>query len=267
MVWRVGRERVMLAAGPAALLLQLGHPLVAAGVADHSGFREDPLRRLRATLEAVLAISFGDADQVENAARRVARVHARVKGSLPASVGPFPAGTSYSAADPQLSLWVHATLVATALEAYAVLIGPLTSDEKDRYYEEAKPFARLFGVPDAVMPSDHAAFDDYFRSMATGPQLAVDTRARGLGNEVLHPPVPAMMRPAAAATRALTTGLLPASVRAAFGLRWRGRDRAAFRSLSRTVRATVRVLPPPVRYWPHYRVAQKRALGEDGAGN
>ena len=32
--------------GGRALLMQVAHPLVAAGVAEHSGYREDPWKRL-----------------------------------------------------------------------------------------------------------------------------------------------------------------------------------------------------------------------------
>jgi hypothetical protein len=115
-VWRVWRERLLLLGGPAALLLQLAHPLIAAGVAAHSSFRDDPLRRLRATLDATLTVVFGDRRQAQMAAARVGKLHQRVRGRLPMKAGCFPAGTVYRASDPQLALWVHATLVVVALD-------------------------------------------------------------------------------------------------------------------------------------------------------
>ena len=54
--WRVGRERLLLAGGPAALLMQVAHPLVAAGVSAHSDFEADPLRRLRGTMGTTLTV-------------------------------------------------------------------------------------------------------------------------------------------------------------------------------------------------------------------
>ena len=90
-VWRIGRERALLLGGPAALLMQIAHPLIAAAVAAHSDFGADPFRRLRGTLDAVLAISYGDADQVRTAAERVRAVHDRVQGRLDAASGPFTA--------------------------------------------------------------------------------------------------------------------------------------------------------------------------------
>ena len=50
---------LLLGAGPRALLLQLAHPLVAAGVAEHSDFRADPWRRLDGTLRSYLRIVYG----------------------------------------------------------------------------------------------------------------------------------------------------------------------------------------------------------------
>src|SRR6266536_6064854 len=81
-VWRIGRERVLLAGGAAALLLQVAHPLVAAGVAEHSDFPEKAFTRLRSTLDATLRITFGDREQAERAAARVRAAHARVRGGL-----------------------------------------------------------------------------------------------------------------------------------------------------------------------------------------
>ena len=65
MMWTVNRESVLLLGGRAALLMQLAHPLVAAGVADHSDFRSDSLRRLRRTLDSMLSIIFGDVETAE----------------------------------------------------------------------------------------------------------------------------------------------------------------------------------------------------------
>ncbi|HET8569025.1 MAG TPA: oxygenase MpaB family protein, partial [Candidatus Limnocylindria bacterium] len=42
---RIDRELFVLLVGTPALLLQVAHPLVAAGVAQHSDFRRDPVGR------------------------------------------------------------------------------------------------------------------------------------------------------------------------------------------------------------------------------
>src|SRR5580700_3287772 len=85
--WRVCRERVVLLGGLSALLLQLAHPLVAAGVAEHSSFHRDPVRRLKRTLELLLVTTFGDVRQVGEMTRRIAGIHRAVSGSLQQDVG------------------------------------------------------------------------------------------------------------------------------------------------------------------------------------
>src|SRR5215472_3016918 len=103
---RVNRENVLMLGGGRALLMQLAHPKVAAGVDEHSDFRTRPMYRLRRTIRLTMAIVFGDKDTAMAAARNVNRVHARVTGR------------DYRALDPDLLLWVHSTLVDSALVTY-----------------------------------------------------------------------------------------------------------------------------------------------------
>src|SRR5712692_6930409 len=243
-VWTIGRERVLLAGGETALLMQIAHPLVAAGVAAHSDFRAHPFSRLRATLDTMLLIAFGDASQVRAAAARVAAAHAKVRGRLRTATGPFDAGTPYRAADPALALWVHATLVHTSIDAYARFVRRPPPALVERYYQETKRQAPLFGVPDRLLPRTYEDFSGYVREMVEGPDLTISEEARSLAPAVLHPPMPAALRPAAAGARLITTGMLPGPLRDGFGLRWGPAERAGFAALSASVRGCVRLLPP-----------------------
>lgn len=257
-VWRVGRERILLLGGPAALMLQLAHPLIAAGVASHSGFRADPFDRLRATLDATLRISFGDAEQVHEAAERVAATHRRVQGTLPGGVGPFPVGTPYRASDPELAMWVHATLVSVAIEAHELFVGPLSVSRRERYYREAARFAGLFGVTDQVLPATYEAFMEYVRAMERSELLTVGDQARGLARHVLGPPLPAVLKVSRPPLSALTAALLPDRLRRQFGVRWGVRERALAGAVARAVRLTIGTWPHRLRYWDHYRTACRR---------
>jgi uncharacterized protein (DUF2236 family) len=155
----------VLLGGPTALLLQVAHPLVAEGVAVHSDYRAGPAPRLLATLQAVLAVSFGDTEQARAAARAVGRRHAPVRGATRAAVPGVPAGTAYRASDPHQALWVHATLVRTALDVVERLgVRPVDAGLRERYWQQSKPVGRLFGVTDAVWPVTGADFDDYWRT-------------------------------------------------------------------------------------------------------
>src|SRR5262245_35463255 len=135
--WRVNRETALLLGGGRALLLQVAHPLVAAGVAAHSQFERAPLQRLWRTLDLTLTMVFGNAADAVAAVRQVERVHAHVRGRLAEAVGPFRRGTRYDANDPALLLWVHATLVDSALVAYERFVGPLSRTERSAFYDES----------------------------------------------------------------------------------------------------------------------------------
>ena len=111
---RVNAERVVLLGWGRAILLQLAHPLVAAGVHDHSSVRATPwaaATRLHTTVRAMLALTFGTDAERQHALYGIQQIHRRVRGHLPTAVGAWAAGTAYSAEDPALVLWVHLTLL------------------------------------------------------------------------------------------------------------------------------------------------------------
>jgi uncharacterized protein (DUF2236 family) len=260
--WVVGRERVGLAGGQAALLLQLAHPLVAAGVADHSTFYADPTSRLRGTLQATLTALFGDTEQARAVARRVGAVHGRVRGTLPEPAAPYPAGTAYDARDPELGRWVHATTVLMLLRAREVRVGRLDPEAKARCYAELKALGTLFGVPEASQPATLAEFDAYLDAMLA--RLTVSAEARAAALVVLDPPRPLVLAPAGPISRLLTAELLPEPMRRAYRLPDGVLARAARAGLVVAVRAAVRAAPPRLRFWPHYHVARARVRAAAG---
>src|SRR5262245_5631671 len=119
---RINREGVVLLGWGRAILLQLAHPLVAAGVGQFSDFDTGAggyMRRVHRTVGGMLAITFGTPEQARQAIDRINSIHDRVNGTLQEPAGRFPAGTPFSAHDPQLLLWVHATLVESMALTYA----------------------------------------------------------------------------------------------------------------------------------------------------
>src|SRR5213082_12782 len=125
-VRQVNRENVLILGGGRALLMQLAHPKVAAGVDEHSDFRQHPVRRLRRTIRMTMAIVFGDRETALAAARAVNQVHGRVRGE------------DYRALDPDLLLWVHATLVDSALVTYERFVQRLSPGDREQFYQESK---------------------------------------------------------------------------------------------------------------------------------
>jgi uncharacterized protein (DUF2236 family) len=251
--WRVNREAVTMLGGGRALLMQVAHPLIAAGVAAHSRFQQAPLARLTRTLELMLTIAFADARSALAAVHAIERVHRRVRGRLEADGGPFRRGTPYDAADPALLLWVHATLVDSALLTYETFVGPLSSRARAAYYVESMRTARLFGVPDTLIPPTLGAFRRYVRRTIASDVLTLGADGRAVAAAVLRPPLPFGVQHVFRASNLVTAGLLPPTLRRRYDLHWSGARQVALDAFAAAVRATLPFLPAVVRYVPQAR--------------
>ena len=218
---RVGNSPLvpLLGAGP-AVLLQVAHPLVAAGVVSHSDYRNDLWGRLLRTLRALYLIVYGSMQEAERAAEAVRSVHAHVQGTTREQLGPFPSGTPYSAADPELMLWVHATLVSSSLAVQQRFVGRLTASEGEQYYRQMSLVARLFGVPADTIPNRLRDFHDYLEAQLAGPAIRVTPPAREVAAVILEAPLPAPLRPLVPVHRLATAALLPPQIRSQYGLAW-----------------------------------------------
>lgn len=235
---RVSRENVLLLGGGRALLMQLAHPSVAAGVDEHSDFRVRPIRRFRRTIRMTMAIIFGDRGTALAAARAVNRVHAGVKGA------------GYRAMDPDLLLWVHATLVDTSLVTYETFVTRLSDEEREAFYQESMVGGELLGIPKDRFPRRLADFDAYVRDMVASGEVKVGKRALELSRQVLRPPVTMLPGLAMIPLEVVTAGLLPASLRQQYGLQWGRARQRMFRLATRTVPRAVALTPPILRVWP-----------------
>jgi len=260
--WEVDREGALFLAGGRAALLQLAHPYVATAVDEHSATRQDVAGRFRRTFDHVYAICFGALDDAFRSARRVHRIHTHIEGVLPETLGRYREGDPYRALDPDALMWVHATLLDSALLSFELVVRPLSRNERDRYVQEASRFGRLFGIPAEMLPDDYAAFRRYFDAMVCSDAIVVGSAGASLGRFLMTPPT----RLHAPLTRwyvAMTTGLLPAHLRAPFGLDFGLRDRALYRGTIRALRAAHRVTPSRVRQVPAYVEAGRRLRGEE----
>ena len=258
---RVNRERVLLVGWGRAVLLQLAHPLVVAGVAGHSRALAGPgrrLLRLHRTQRALLALTFGGPEEAARAARPINAAHARVRGRLEEPGGRFAAGTPYAAADPDLLRWVYATTVDSFLRTYELFVESLSAEERDCYCAEAARLAPLLGLPPGLAPTSAAELRGYLDGALAGDEIAVTRTARRLARELLAAPVPGAW-PLAWAARLATAGLLPGAVRDAYGLPWGQRRQVALRLAAVASRRLLPALPARVRYWPAAHLAAERS--------
>jgi uncharacterized protein (DUF2236 family) len=251
----VAREGALLAGGARAILLQVAHPAVGRGVAEHSDFAGRPLDRLRATLTYVYCVTFGTPEEIEAVAAQVTAAHRRV------------AGAGYRASDPELQLWVAATLYDTAILLYEELFGPLEPGRADKVYEQYAVLGTALQVPAELWPADCRAFRTYWDRMID--TLEVSDEARQVARDLLtaeHAPLP--LRAAMPFNRFLTAAWLPDRIRTQYGLQWdQGQQRRY--DLVRKVGAPVyRLLPVPIREAPKtwYLRDMRRRLRATGAG-
>ena len=231
-VWRVhGDVTTMMVGGVAALLLQMLHPAVLAGVWDHSTFRGDMLGRLRRTARFIALTTYGSREEAEAAIARVRDVHTRVKGVL-------PDGTSYAADDPRLLAWVHVTEAVSFLDAWIRYAEPgMPMAEQDAYFADFARIAETLGAD--PIPRSRAEAEALVAAML--PELRVDARTREVARMVLDQPAPSL---AVAPFQALTFGaavdLLPGWARRMHGLAGPGLAAPAVRIGTRGVREGLR---------------------------
>ncbi|HEX7171356.1 MAG TPA: oxygenase MpaB family protein [Candidatus Limnocylindria bacterium] len=255
--WRVDRELIVLAGGSCALLMQAAHPSVAAGVAQHSTYATDPFGRLLRTLESSFAVVFGRRSEAEATLRRVNAIHAAVRGRR-------ADGAAYTALEPEALLWVHATLVDTALRVYGRFVEPLRPADEQRYHEESAPVGIALGVPDARMPATLAELRTWMGGMIAKGEVHVTPDARRIARTVLYP---TRFPPKLAwdVVHLVSLSTLPAELRRQYGIRWSDRRERGVDRLAAVSRRLVPVLPALVRAAPQARAADRRAA-QAGAG-
>lgn len=259
MIRRVHRERIVALHGPRTLLMQASHPLAFVGFWGTTAAQApaDAYPRLQRTAEAMATAVFGSADDAEAMGERVRAIHARISGVTTSDAGPWPAGTPWRADDPELLLWILATLVDSAMVVHDRFVRPLRPEERAAFWRDYRIVGELFGLRSGDMPETIGQFDDYIAEMLASDRLVVMPEARAAGRRiVLRPPVPLHLRPVLKLVNDVTASLLPPKIRRGYGLPWNpGRDLAvaAVGTGSRTV--LWRVLPSTVAWTPHGRPA------------
>ncbi|MEA2171646.1 MAG: hypothetical protein QOF76_4946 [Solirubrobacteraceae bacterium] len=258
MLRRVQRELVVGLGGPRALLMQACHPVAWAGFFEATTMLDEPYPRLERTARVLQAIAFGTRQDADRATRPVRAVHRRVRGVMTEPIGRFPAGTPWRADDPELLLWIIATLVDSNLLVYQRYVRPLSRDEQEAYWQDFRTFAKFFGLHKKDTPKDMDAFDAYVAGVLASGDLAITDAARRISIDiVMRPPVSLQYRPLVEVVNQVTVSMLPAEVRRLYGFRWDPLRGLAVRGGQEYLRRlVVPWLPYRMRVAPSVRAAE-----------
>jgi uncharacterized protein (DUF2236 family) len=249
MLRRVHREYVVALSGPRALLMQATHRKAFKGFFAHTGALDEPYERLARTAEVMDTIAFGPKAKADRMTRRVRAMHRRIEWEVD--------GERFRADDPELLLWILATLVDSALVVFQRYVRPLSRGERDAYWQDYKVIGHHFALTDDQMPDTIEDFEAYMASMLGGDELSLTDEARELAIDiVLRPPVPLWARPLLETVNQVTVGLLPPSIRREYGFTWDpARGLAARAGAEYARRLVLPFLPGFVRHVPSARAA------------
>ncbi|QYG91547.1 DUF2236 domain-containing protein [Iamia sp. SCSIO 61187] len=239
--WRVSCEPAfLLPSGPRALLLQVAHPAVSAGVADHSDYESRPWKRLIGTIDVMNKLSFGTPEGSARQAQQLRGRHAEITGTR-------PDGQPYRALDADNMLWVWATLLDTLVVSYERYVRRLADDERDQLYREWQAIGRACGVPLGRMPATWDAFTAYVAEVVA-TDLGPTETAVAVADQIVRPPIPRPLGPTVGrGLAAVTSPVLPPGLRAGLGL---GEPSPAADRLAALARRVASATPGRVRRAP-----------------
>lgn len=244
---RVHEERLVgLFYGQRALAIGALNPLNYVGTSEHTRDKLRPFKRLAGTGKAFETIFFGSRADADRVLGYVHRMHEKVYGTLPEDAGAFPAGTPYSALDPELMFWTVAVIADSAPCFYELFVRSLSDDERETLWQEYVRFGELFGMPRDAAPDTHREFRAWWDERLASDELHLTDEARYVGRATAFEiPLPSHLQPAKRVHDLVMLGSLPPRVRDLYGLRWTPVHAAAFHATVAAMRSG-RALAPGV---------------------
>jgi uncharacterized protein (DUF2236 family) len=243
-----GERAVGLLYGQRALLIGALEPLTYTGTMLSTKSRSQPFQRLARTAKIQETVFLGTRAEADAALAKVHRLHERIKGELTEAAGDHPAGTPYSAFDPELMLWTLAVIADSGREMYETMVRPLSEAERESLWQDYVRFGELFGLPRGEAPGSHREFRAWFDGKLAAPGLHATPHALEMAPLVaFEQPVPTAARGNLAVQNLVIKGTLPPRVREIFGIRWSGAHERAFRAFAATHRRTRPAFPRQMR--------------------
>jgi uncharacterized protein (DUF2236 family) len=254
--WQVHREYTVMLGGARALLMHAAHPLVVAGARQTGTYGTDPWKRLERTLTQTYTVVFGTRAEALAASRRIDAVHAGIKGVDPVT------GRRYDARDPELLLWVHASLVDSFLLFEELTVGRLDDAGRERFHTESMRSAELLRLPRERIPPTVAALRAYIDHVCVTEARATDGSER-VAELIRNPPDNVPRRALWGLIGFLAFQTLPPALRGVYGVR---AQPARLRATLRAVRLARRLAPRSLRHILPARAAAARLAAQASAG-
>lgn len=243
-----GERSVGLLYGQRALLIGALEPLTYTGTMQSTHAGDRPFERLARTAKIQETVLLGTRKEADVVLSRVRNLHERVKGELQEAAGPFPAGTAYSAFDPELMLWTLAVIADSGRAMYETMVRPLSEEELEGLWQDYAYFGELFGLPRSEVPATYREFKQWFDGKLSAPDLQTTPHGREMAPLVaFRQPVPAPARGNIVLQNHLIKGSLPPQVREVFGIRWSRAHEATFQAMAASHRRARRFFPRSVR--------------------
>ena len=249
-VWELAGDARLYATSGYALLLQVSHPTVGAGVTEHSDFKADPYGRLLRTLDYTYSMTYGGPRLASEVGRRVREMHRQIKGTK-------PNGERYHALEPEAYAWVHATLADAIITGHRHFGLRLSRSEIESFWDEWRRSGRLVGVRERDLPEHWSGFRAYFDRMVA-ERLEDNAAVRDVLVALAKPappPLPVLggrvwevvRVPLARVFTLATVGLLPPLLRERLGVGWTRAKQLELRALGRATRAATPLMPTSLR--------------------
>ncbi|HEX5308831.1 MAG TPA: oxygenase MpaB family protein [Solirubrobacteraceae bacterium] len=242
-------KAVGLMYGQRALCVGAVKPLNYVGTSEHTRNRRTPFRRIAHTGGMFEAVFFGPRERADKVLAAVDAMHERVVGALPEDAGPsYPAGTPYSAFDPELMLWTVAVIADSAEWFYDRLVRRLGEDEREALWQDYLRFAELFKMPISSAPGTHREFREWYEAQLAGADLHLTEEARYMGYaSAFEIPMPPSRQPAKSVHDLVMLGSLPERVRELYGLPFSRSQEAACRAVMASSRAARVFMPASLK--------------------
>ena len=267
LTWKLFGDWRGLLQGPWAGSMQNMHPQLGAAVKDHSIFFTERIPRLFRSLYPIGGVVF-DGDRAPATGAEVRDYHIGIKGI-------DEQGRRYSALDPEVFYWAHATFFMGTIVTADRFGGGLTETQKRQLFDEHITWYRMYGMSMRPVPRTWDEFRAYWERMCR--EVLEDTWAARQVLDLSTMPKPPTAqwipdRPWSLYVKALsplvvwvTVGLYDPPVRELMGYTWSTRDERLHRMFGRAVGLAFRCLPRRARMHPRARAGWDRAEGRIAA--